>query len=292
MAQHIQHPSSKDWIEFFEQFLLYIAGISLVAGVGFFVAYNWDELGKFFKFMLIEGLILVSIGVALSVKHIWISRISLFVASFLVGIFMALFGQVYHSQADSWELFFYWAVLISPWVFVSRFIGSWLLWFLLLEIVLVLYEPTSYLYMLKVGLLWKLFAFNTVALVLWEYITKRFDIEYSFVVYKMLFVLSAFSITALMFTKSISVAIWLWIVWIASVYYCYRVRSISIYSLSVMSISTVVVVDVVLVRGIDKVHIDNLILPMLMIGFVTISMGALLVHWLKEVSKEEDDVFE
>jgi len=292
MYQNIKHPSSKDWIMFFEQLFLWLAGISFISGIGFFIAYNWNEFGKFFKFLLIEGLMVISIGITLIIKNKWISNISLFVASFLVGVFMALFGQVYQTQADSWELFFYWALLIFPWVWINRFIGNWLLWFLLLELVLVLYEPAFNIYTLKYNLFWELFAFNTLALFFWEYISKKFDIKYSFLVYKMLFILSTFSITVLMFETDLILPISVWILWIIGVYYFYRIRSISIYTLSVMSVSIVIVVDVLLIRGIDKMHIHNLMLPILMIGLITISLGALLVNWLKDVSKEANNVFE
>ena len=43
------------------------------------------------------------------------------IAVLSVGALMALFGQTYQTGADPWQLFFNWAVVIIPFVLISRF---------------------------------------------------------------------------------------------------------------------------------------------------------------------------
>ena len=49
------------------------------------------------------------------------ARPSCVLLSLLTGALLALSGQVYQTGADTFELFAWWAVLILPWVLVSRF---------------------------------------------------------------------------------------------------------------------------------------------------------------------------
>jgi uncharacterized membrane protein len=53
-------------------------------------------------------------------------------------VFLAIFGQIYQTGADTYELFTGWALLILPWVLFARFGGLWLLWLVLLNVGLVL----------------------------------------------------------------------------------------------------------------------------------------------------------
>ena len=55
-------------------------------------------------------------------------------AMILVGGLMALFGQTYQTGADPWQLFFNWALLVFPWVLISRFHVMWLVWLGLLNL--------------------------------------------------------------------------------------------------------------------------------------------------------------
>jgi hypothetical protein len=46
----------------------------------------------------------------------------------LLGALFAVIGQVYQTGADAWELFAAWALLILPWVAVSRSAAHWMVW--------------------------------------------------------------------------------------------------------------------------------------------------------------------
>lgn len=107
-----------------------------LSGLIFFFAWNWDEMGKWEKFGSIGiGILLMSLGSLLTrAKHQLMSDLFAVAASVLVGVFLAVFGQIYQTGADAWNLFFGWALLILPWVMVSRFQSQWLIWVGLLEL--------------------------------------------------------------------------------------------------------------------------------------------------------------
>ncbi len=99
-----------------------------------------DKMGKF---ALVEGALFVTIAlyVALSFRRRFqlIRQLLLLIASVITGSLLALFGQVYQTGADTWQLFFGWAVLIVPWVIIARFPALWLLWLELINTGLILY---------------------------------------------------------------------------------------------------------------------------------------------------------
>lgn len=116
--------------------LLLCFGTGLVlTGVVFFFAFNWAMMSDLFKLGLIQtGLVLAAVGAwAFGVRHI-LGQLLLIAAAILVGVFMAVFGQVYQSGADAWTLFAVWALLITPWTLASRSAALWALWLLLVNL--------------------------------------------------------------------------------------------------------------------------------------------------------------
>ena len=47
--------------------------------------------------------------------------------SVLVGALLAVYGQVYQTGADAWQLFAGWAALIAGWAVAGRFVPLWML---------------------------------------------------------------------------------------------------------------------------------------------------------------------
>ncbi|MBF4489904.1 DUF2157 domain-containing protein [Psychrobacter sp. N25K4-3-2] len=141
------YPSKRTWLQFFDKALLIVGGIALVLSLVFFIAYNWLYMGKMGKFALVEGALAITIAlyVALSFRQrfAFIRQLLLLIASIITGSLLALFGQVYQTGADTWQLFFGWAVLILPWVIIARFPALWLLWLGLINTVTLFYIDTS-----------------------------------------------------------------------------------------------------------------------------------------------------
>ncbi len=142
-AIHLEvYPTKRTWLAFFDKAALIIGAVALVLALVFFVAYNWQNMGKIGKFALVEGALAITIAlyVALSFKQRFklIRQLLLLIASVITGSLLALFGQVYQTGADTWQLFFTWALLISPWVLIARFPALWLLWLGLINAALTL----------------------------------------------------------------------------------------------------------------------------------------------------------
>lgn len=126
------YPSPRSWQVFIDTTALIIGVVALVLSLVFFIAYNWFHMGKLGKFALVEGALVIAIIVyaylAYTRQFKFIQQLLLLIASIITGSLLALFGQVYQTGADTWQLFFSWGLLIIPWVIIARLPALWLLW--------------------------------------------------------------------------------------------------------------------------------------------------------------------
>ncbi|WP_119301280.1 DUF2157 domain-containing protein [Dongia deserti] len=128
------------WARWGRHALLTLGAGQFLAGVVCFFAYNWDDLSDLAKFAVIETALVIAAGGALLIGlDRAFGRVLLVAASVLTGVLLAVIGQVYQTGADVFELFVAWAVLILPWVFVSRSAVHWMLWLVVAEVALALY---------------------------------------------------------------------------------------------------------------------------------------------------------
>ncbi|MBM9603358.1 DUF2157 domain-containing protein [Desulfopila inferna] len=173
-------PGTRDWSRFLGRLLLVAGMLSLAVSVLFFFAFNWHSLGRLTKLGLIESLIILSlIGYCYFGGSRLTGKIILTVAMILLGVLMALFGQIYQTGADTWQLFAGWALLAFPWVLIGRFAPLWLLWAVLVNFWVYLYNttfpPLWWAFSSTETTLWTSFFFNTLLLILWEMGTKYFS---------------------------------------------------------------------------------------------------------------------
>nr|WP_321458256.1 DUF2157 domain-containing protein [uncultured Cohaesibacter sp.] len=104
------------------------AGLVLT-GITFFFAFNWASIPDLAKLALIEtGIVLAAFGAWLLPTTSLPGRLLLLAAAVLTGVFLAVFGQIYQTGADAWQLFAVWALLISIWTVIGRFLPLWVLW--------------------------------------------------------------------------------------------------------------------------------------------------------------------
>lgn len=165
----IRHtPDTARWVRFLDILLLVLGAGFTVSGVFFFFAFNWAGMHRFFKLGLLEVAVLLAVGLAFWRKLDRISgKIALGVAGLLVGALLAVYGQIYQTGADSYQLFLTWALLIAGWVLISKFTPLWLVWVLLFDLCLAFYwmqivgeiNGTLYLWM---------FVINGGAILTWE----------------------------------------------------------------------------------------------------------------------------
>jgi len=226
-------PGAEDWRRFFDRLLLFMGVVALGAGVIFFLAFNWQDLGRFGKFALVE------VPIAALMVLVWrigidsmSGKAALLLASLLAGALLALVGQTYQTGADTYELFAAWAAAMLPWTLLARFPALWITWLALLNLAVALYFVTFGLWGMLYApekLLWLLFAVNTAALAAWEglaaagiaWLRERWSVRF-------LATASGGLITALGVQDVVdwrSSSHWgapLWLAWIATAYLVYR----------------------------------------------------------------------
>ncbi|NLH80016.1 MAG: DUF2157 domain-containing protein [Phyllobacteriaceae bacterium] len=110
--------------------LLTTTGTALVlAGVVWFFASNWNRMPPFAKLGAIAAMIAAACLVVVLVGFgRWISQAAGSAAIVLVGVFLAVEGQIHQTGADAWMLFAAWAVLTLPWALLLRSAAAWTIW--------------------------------------------------------------------------------------------------------------------------------------------------------------------
>lgn len=291
-------PSQRDWRRFLDLLLLGMGGLLTVSGVIFFFAYNWDNLGRFTRFMLVEALIVISIGAVWRLGLEKISgRVALMMASVFVGVLLALIGQTYQTGADTYELFAVWTVLILPWTLLGRFDGLWVLWLLLVNLSIVLYFDTFgrwFDWWSGVEqLLWILFLINTCALIIWEWVIAQGKSRRSLRwMTRLLATVSGGLITTIAILvliddgwTSFLVGITAWLAWMAAAYFWYRLKVLDVYVLAIGVLSVVAVLNVAIGRMLFHGVLDN-VAGLLVISLTVIGCSALGAVWLKRIVNE------
>lgn len=134
-ARATASPDSAAWARFLRLLLLVVGATLLLAGVVFFFAWNWADLHRFAKLGLVAGGISAGVvaGLGLGLDRLT-GQISLSASALLVGVLFAVFGQIYQTGADAWQLFALWSALIVPWVVGGRFGPLLLGWVLLVAV--------------------------------------------------------------------------------------------------------------------------------------------------------------
>ncbi|QNI04696.1 DUF2157 domain-containing protein [Halomonas sp. SH5A2] len=289
-------PSSRAWAVLIDRLLLWLGGLALAFAVLFFIAYNWAEMGRWPRFALVQVALVLAAGVAVwgSTRRL-IFKVAITAASLLVGVLLALVGQVYQTGADPWQLFFAWAVFTLPWVWVARFDVLWVLWLGLLNVALWLYVDTwggalDGWFIQSDAIFWWLFALNTTALAVWEWGLKRRGWCSSRWGVRLLALGSGVPVTFLMMTwivnsASFTPTLVVYPLWLAALYGVYRRLCPDLLLVAGGCVSVISVVTLLLARfliGKDEWQADS----MLMLALVVLVMGAGAVVWLKRLHRE------
>jgi uncharacterized membrane protein len=173
-------PDAASWLRFVDLLLLVAGALALASGVVFFIAYNWDALGRFGQFAGLQLLIVAAVALYWRLGTVKVTaQVTLLVAALLLGALLALYGQTYQTGADPWQLFATWALLMLPWAAVARFAPLWLLWLLLLNLSAALWYDARFgllgiAFAARDDAVWLLFLLNTAAWAAWEAAARRF----------------------------------------------------------------------------------------------------------------------
>lgn len=133
-------PAPAEWRGFALRTLRFAGVLSLAAGIIFLVAFNWQALGIYGRFAMIQAPLLAALVFAFAKGANQLpGKLALLFAVLMTGAVLALFGQTYQTGADAYELFLAWTALGLPWVVASRYTPCWALWLLLLNLTAALY---------------------------------------------------------------------------------------------------------------------------------------------------------
>lgn len=288
-------PDGKSWRAFVDHLLLWLGGLALAFAVMFFIAYNWQDLGHFAKFAMVEVFIILSIVVYCKLAQDSIaSKVSLLVATIFLGVLLALYGQTYQTGADSWQLFFNWALLMLPWAVIGRFPAIWVVWVALMNVSIILYYQTfrgifGFSFGSESGMLWTVFLFNTLAFVAWQLLAKAWYWLSEHWAVRLLAVASGVPLTWLVLFSifeyqevggSPGPA---WALWLGAMYYVYRKVKLDLFMLAGCCLSTITV---------TVSFLGNHMLPhgdagaFLLLALIVIVMGGGAALWLKKVHQE------
>ena len=284
----------EDYRTFFSHLFTLLGAIFLASGVMFFIAYNWEVLGKFFKFGIVELAVVGSFLAAYFLKENSLGfKSAIVVGSFLIGVLLALFGQVYQTGALPYELFMYWALMVLPIALLSRFAGIWILEVVLINFVVYLYNY-SYLYeqLFHNSMNYNmLFIVNFVILVFWSLLSKYVDFlneAYAIrFVATLAFVWASISILIFIIGRDANIiTLLVYLIFVLYVFYMYRVKELDIYILSILLLS----VNIVVVASVVRLTIYSGIMGMLFTSsIVAIVCGYLSVSWLNTLSGDVDE---
>jgi len=126
------------WGNWADRLSLVVGTVLVLAGVIFFFAFNWKDMAGWQKLGLVNlGLIVCIVGAVVRGLDRVAGQALAIAASFLVGAFMAVFGQIYQTGADAYQLFMMWSILILPWVLMSKSLAHWTLWLIVFNLYLV-----------------------------------------------------------------------------------------------------------------------------------------------------------
>lgn len=145
--------SFEDWGLFLRRFFILMGVLLITAGFIFFMAWNWEDMSRFDKFAILEAVFIIFAAYSVLRWNSgpdggtgWDARIALLGVAIMVGGLMALYGQIYQTGADPWELFRAWAFVLLLIALPGRATVFWFMLWLVGNTWLILYlqEVLSY----------------------------------------------------------------------------------------------------------------------------------------------------
>lgn len=279
-------------------FLLGAGLLALACGITFFIAWNWDDLGRFAKLGGVSFAILAALAARLLARPDSALRAAIIpVLLLLIGVLFGLVGQIYQSGADRWELFALWALVALPMIAGARTIFGWLPWLALLNTAITLWADTralglAFLWTDRLAVYWIIAAVNIAFGVLVAVGVARCERPaWTLALKRVAFVAAGACVTALALaaifgdTEYAVPSFAAWAGFLAALYYQYRLRSVDLPLLAGATLSACVVIVSVVIRVLAEVMDDfdfglGLFIALLVLGLATISG-----RWLVAVQK-------
>lgn len=288
-------PDGARWLRFVEWLTLGAGGVLVAVAIVFFIAYNWHAMPAIARFALVEAAIVGAIGACL-----WRGPDSpagvaaLCIAAIATGGLLALVGQTYQTGADTYELFAAWALAILPWTLIGRQAPMWL-------ILLAIVNLASQAWFARWGMagtsggqgaLWTLFLVNAAALALFEFGralgVRECGADWAL---RAIAVASGVAATiagidAIVDSRAAAPALGVaWALWLAGVWYGFRMRRVDVFVLAVGLASTVVIAALFLGKHLFN---ERFLVSPLLVGAAVIGIAAAGIVQLKGIAQEAD----
>lgn len=283
------NPSGTQWQSFIGQLLLWLGLIAIALGTIFFFAYNWASLSSLQKFALIQGLLIVAtLFYTQTQPQSVTSTAVLFFLALLIGALFALFGQTYQTGKDPWQLFMLWTLFITPLALASKSSSLWLLWLGLANLTLFLFLETRHGFF---GIVFQnersflLYAFlNFIPAIAFELfyakklLTNRIASQVAVIAAMVAFSwVSIYSVFESFNSSDKGIDLLVYFIWMAGVYYFYRIKTIDVLILSSWVVSGIVFVLALVGRGVGSNFDEG---TLLLIAILLIGLSTMGVKWL------------
>jgi uncharacterized membrane protein len=286
-------PDGARWLRFVEWLTIGAGSVLVAVALVFFIAANWHAMPNVARFALVEGAIVLAVAICL-----WrgpdstAGQAALCAAAIATGGLLALVGQTYQTGADTWELFAAWTLAILPWTLLGRQAPLWLL-------MLAVVNLASQAWFARWGMasaaggqgaLWTLVLVNAGALALWE-LGRRLDLRefradwgLRIVAAASGFAATIAGIDAIVDSRAAAPALGVaWLLWLAGVWYGFRMWRVDVFVLAVGLGSTVVVAALFL--GKHLFSVAGFLSPLL-VGAVIVGIAAGGIVMLKNIARE------
>lgn len=133
------------WWRWVSRVLLLVGSALVLAGIVFFFAYNWKNLGRYPRFAIIEAGLGACVVAALFCDISELpGKVLIAAASAMTGVLLLVFGQTYNTGVDSASLYILWASFIFAWVAIADFDVLWVGWLVLVNVAIGLYWSQTY----------------------------------------------------------------------------------------------------------------------------------------------------
>ena len=288
-------PNGKSWRTFIDNLLLWFGGLALSFAAMFFIAYNWKEIGYFAKFGMVEGFIVLAIIVYCKLAENTIAgKVSLLAATISLGVLLALYGQIYQTGADPWQLFFKWALLMLPWAVIGRFPAIWIVWVALINVSIIMYYRTfrgvfGLVFGTESGMLWLTFLFNTITFITWQLLATTWHWLSERWAVRLLAVGSGVPLNWLVLSLIFGhqdvngFPLLVWTLWLFAMYFIYRKVKLDLFMLVMCCLSSITVVVSFLGKHLLR---SGKPVTFLFLALIVIGMGSGAAFWLKHVHQE------
>ncbi|MEM6808480.1 MAG: DUF2157 domain-containing protein [Pseudomonadota bacterium] len=291
--------TADEWRRFGRAFLLGCGLLALALGLAFFVAWNWADLHRFAKLGLVASCLVLALGARLCARRGSVLATALVpVQLLLIGVLLALTGQIYQSGADRWELFALWAVIALPLVASERSFFGWLPWLGLVNMAAMLWADTrplglSFLWTDSLALYWVLAAINGVAGVLaargvlvcerdsWASVLARMALVGAGACLTVVAVAAVFSNN-----QYIAASFAGWVGFLALLWYRYRRVEIDLPLMAGFALSICIVVFAIALRLAAEVSNDFSLGHALLLALFILALATVAGRWLLGLQRE------